>query len=251
MRAIRLNKYLMPLLVIGVLLGSVYIAKAAGAWQTSGRGQILVDETGTPLPEGIKGWMTLADISEIYGLPMADLYVMLGADPDLEPSTALKDLEKLLPGTEVWAVRAGVAAYLDGSWSPAEGRFGGAVEGHEPGKAPAEPEVSPTPMLVPQPAPQSEEEHSPQGDGQGAGIGDGSGFQLPADGSALPASEIRGRMTLQEVVDHCQIPLEVLVTELGLPADVDTQLRMRDLAAQMAIEVQTVRDVVESFQAGK
>lgn len=250
MKAIRLNKYLMPLLVVGALLGSVYGAKALGAWQTSGRGQILLDESGAADPEGIKGWMTLTEISEIYGLPLADLYGMLGASSDLQPDTELKELEKLLPGTEVWAVREAVAAYLNGSWSPADGPYAAEIEGHEPQEAFLETEASPTPTPLPQPTPQSDAEHIPLGEGQGAGVGDGSGFQLPADGSRLPASEIRGRMTVQEVVEHCQIPLEILVAELGLPANVDTQLRMRDLAAQMAVEVQTVRDVVASFQAG-
>jgi hypothetical protein len=57
-------------------------------------------------------------------------------------------------------------------------------------------------------------------------------------------------MTLQEVVDYCQVPLDYLVVELGLPEDVDTALRMRDLASQMGIEVVTVREVVEGYQAG-
>ena len=57
-------------------------------------------------------------------------------------------------------------------------------------------------------------------------------------------------MTLQEVVDYCQVPLDYLATELGLPEDVDTSLRMRDLASQMGIEVVTVREVVDGYQAG-
>ena len=56
-------------------------------------------------------------------------------------------------------------------------------------------------------------------------------------------------MTLQEVMDYCQVPLEYLVAELGLPDDVDTRLWMRDLANQYGIEVSTVREVVERYQA--
>ena len=55
MKAIRVNKYLVPILAVVTLLGSVWVAKAAGVWQTSGRGQVLLDEGGTADPQGIKG----------------------------------------------------------------------------------------------------------------------------------------------------------------------------------------------------
>jgi len=124
MKAIPVNRYLMPVVVVVALLGSVWVAKAAGVWQTSGRGQVLMDEGGQPDPAGIKGWMTLEYISETYGVPLEALYVMIGAGDDVPAGTALKDLETLVPDMEVWSVREGVAAYLDGSWTPADGRYG-------------------------------------------------------------------------------------------------------------------------------
>ena len=221
---------MVPILAVVALLGSVWIAKAAGAWQTSGRDQILLDESGQADPQGIKGWMTLNDVSETYGVPLDALYTMIGAGAEVPPDTALKDLEKLVPGMEVSALRAGVAAYQDGSWTPEDGRYGGeAIE--------EAPQPAPTPT------------HVPQGAGEARGDGLGEGFTLPQDGSRLAGSEIKGRMTLQEVVDSCQVPLETLVAELGLPEDVDTRLWMRDLANQYGIEVDTVRQVVERYQA--
>jgi hypothetical protein len=193
---------------------------------------ILVDESGEADPQGIKGWMTLADVSSVYGVPLDALYTMLGAGPEVPPDTALKDLEKLVPGMEVWAVRAGVEAYQDGN------RTGEAVEEAAP----------PTPTPAPTPTP-SAEEHVPLGTGEGRGEGGGEGFALPQDGSRLPGSEIRGRMTLQEVVDYCQVPLETLIAELGLPDGTDAQLLMRDLANQYGIEVTTVREIVDRYQA--
>lgn len=244
MKALRVNRYLVPVLAVLALLGSVWVAKAAGAWQTSGRGQILLSESGQPDPLGIKGWMTLDDISGTYGVPLPDLYILIGATDDVPPATALKDLEKVVPGMEVSAVRAGVAAYLAGLWEAADGRFGGDEAPREPTLVTATP--APTPQAPEDPAQRTMVEHVPQG--QGAGSGEG--FVLPQDGSRLPGSEIKGRMTLQEVVDYCQVPLEYLVAELGLPGDVDTALRIRDLANQMGIEVVTVREVVETYQAG-
>lgn len=236
MKAIPVNKYLIPVLAVVALLGSVWIAKTAGAWQTSGRGQVLLDESGRADPQGIKGWMTLNDVSETYGVPLDALYSMIGAGPEVSPGTALKDLEKLVPGMEVWAVREGVAAYHEGSWTPEDGRYGGeAIE------EPPQPTPTPTPEAAP--------DHVPQGAGAGRGEGYGEGFSLPQDGSRLPGSEIKGRMTVQEVIDHCQVPLETLVAELGLPDNVEPSLWMRDLAAQYGIEVSTVREVVERYQA--
>jgi hypothetical protein len=167
-------------------------------------------------------------------VPLDALYTMIGAGPDLPADTEMKELEGLLPGMGVSTVRASVAAYLDGSWSPADGPYGSEQS--------AEPEPTPTPM--PQPAPL----HTPQGTGQGTGAGTGEGVALPTDGSRLPASEIKGRMTLQEAVDYCQVPLDYIVAELGLPADVDTGLSLRDLAGSYAIEVSAVRDAVQRYQ---
>ena len=231
MKAIRVNKYLIPVLAVVTLLGSVWVAKAAGVWQTSGRGQVLLDESGRADPMGIKGWMTLSTVSETYGVPLETLYGMIGAGPDVPPDTALKDLEKLVPGMEVWALREAVAAYQD--------------EHHEAEGV----EEAPQPTPTPSPEPTPETEHVPQGAGLGRGEGSGEGFSLPQDGSRLPGSQIKGRMTVQEVLDHCQVPLEYLIAELGLPDDLDTRLWMRDLANQYGIEVGTAREVVERYQA--
>jgi hypothetical protein len=124
MKAVRVNKYVMPALAVVALVGSVLVAQAAGVWQTSGRSEVMLDESGQPDPEGIKGWMTLAGVSEAYGVPLDALYTMIGAGPDLSADTELKELEGLLPGADVSTIRAGVAAYLDGSWSPADGPYG-------------------------------------------------------------------------------------------------------------------------------
>jgi len=130
MKAVRVNKYLMPVLVLVALLGSVFVAKASGTWKTSGRGEVIVDETGRPDPAGIKGWMTLEGVSETYGVPLDALYTMIGAGPEVPAGTEMKMLEGLLPGTSVSTVRAGVTAYLDGSWAPSDGKYEGG-ESHE------------------------------------------------------------------------------------------------------------------------
>jgi hypothetical protein len=125
MKAVRVNKYVMPVLAVVALLGSVLVAQATGVWRTSGRGEVMLDEAGQADPAGIKGWMTLAAVSETYGVPLDALYTMIGAGPDLPADTEMKELEGLLPGVSVTTVRAGVAAYLAGSWSPVDGPYSG------------------------------------------------------------------------------------------------------------------------------
>ena len=238
MKAIRVNAYLLPVLAVLALLGSVGLAKAAGVWQTSGRDEVMLDANGQPDPAGIKGWMTLSGVSETYGVPLETLYTMLGAGPELSPDTELKELEGLLPGMSVSTLRTGVAAYLDGSWSPADGPYGT--------DAPAPPAATPTPTPAPTAPPAvaaPTAAHAPQGGGTGEGL------SLPTDGSRLPAFEIKGRMTLQEVVDYCQVPLDTLIAELGLPVDVDRQMALRDVADRYGIDVTAVRDVVSKYQA--
>jgi len=234
MKAIKVPKLVMPILVIAALLGSVWVTKAAGIWKTSGRGDVLLDASGRPDPAGIKGWMTLHDLSETYGIPREALYAMLGAGPDLPDDTEMKELEAAIPGMSVSLVREGVAAYLDGSWTPEDGPFAGIPAGAD------EPEPAPTPLPTAVPT----AEHTPKGTGEGSGPA----ATLPADGSALPAAEIKGRMTLQEVADLCRVPLETLVSELGLPTDVDTGLALRDIAGRYGVEVSVVREVVERLQ---
>ena len=85
MKAVRINKLVLPVLAVLALLGPVWIAKAAGVWQTSGRGEVMLDESGQADPQGIKGWMTLADVSESYGVPLDALYTMIGAGPGSRP----------------------------------------------------------------------------------------------------------------------------------------------------------------------
>jgi hypothetical protein len=186
--------------------------------------------------------MTLTGVSEAYGMPLDTLYVMIGAERSVPPETAMKVLEKLVPGMEVWAVREGVAAYPAGAWTPDMGRFDalGVLPAETQSSAPPEPTLVLQPVLAPLPT----DDHIPQGLGEGTG----SGLVLPQDGSRLAGGEVRGRMTLLEVVDYCQVLVDYLLAELGLAQDVDLHLSMRDLASQIGVEIQAVRDVVTRYQ---
>ncbi|MEP7284823.1 MAG: hypothetical protein ABI947_03530 [Chloroflexota bacterium] len=55
--------------------------------------------------EGIKGWMTLQQVMDGFQISKDELYPLLGVPADVPPTTALKDLEGLVPGFETTTVR--------------------------------------------------------------------------------------------------------------------------------------------------
>ena len=109
----KVHKYVMPILVIVTLLGTVQLAKALGYWSTTSKGSIIVDEAGQSDPAGIKGWMTLTDISESYNIPSEKLYEAIGLPSDQDPETELKELEDIVPDFEVELAREAVRQHYE------------------------------------------------------------------------------------------------------------------------------------------
>ena len=69
-------------------------------------------------------------------------------------------------------------------------------------------------------------------------------------GEIMPAAEIKGRHTLLEIADQCQVPLEALRAALNLQGYADVDAAIKDLASAGTIEsVEAVRDVVLQLQA--
>jgi hypothetical protein len=218
----RVNKYSLPIVTLVALLGTVWIARAAGYWQTSGREMI---DPNKPLTSAdLRGWMSLEFVSENYSIAPETLLKMLGLPASTPLATPLKELEEII---EVSEVRTIVGEYL-GEFAPA-------------------PESVPTATPVPT-ATRSTTEHGP---GQGQGGGEGLGAEvtpLPA-GAVLPAAEIKGRMTLREVSELCGVPLETLMAELNLPERLSPDTVLRDVKPQVPdFEVSRVREVVAALQ---
>jgi antitoxin component of RelBE/YafQ-DinJ toxin-antitoxin module len=244
---VTVNRFFMPAIVILALLGTVGITQVTGDWIVSGR-QIVT--SGSFIPEDIKGWMTLQQIAEGMGLPVATVYQLAGV-PDgsnIPATTALKDLEKLVPGFKVTALRDAITAYLEASAS-AEGTSPVQVTAEPVATAaetaPARPEATPTvtpdsATLAPTATP-----HTPQGQGDGTGTG-----PTPlSPGQILSAVEIKGSMTLQQVADQCAVPLDKLLAALKLPSDQDPTTQIKLLTQTISgFEVQMVRDAVAALQ---
>ncbi len=108
----KVNPYLMPIVLIVTLFAGVLAAQAAGVWQVTGSTAVIaVDNTGRGNPDEIKGKMTLDEIVQGYGIPQAELYAALGIPADTPASTQAKDLESLIPDFEIDRVRQAVKDY--------------------------------------------------------------------------------------------------------------------------------------------
>jgi hypothetical protein len=231
------NKYIAPILVMVTLFGSYVVAQATGFWAVSGKE--MIDLGNMASSTEIRGWMTLEQVAQGFDIPQAQFYLSLGIPADIPASTALKDLEGLIVGFEVTTVREAVDAFLNGTpLQPA----GSSV------KPPTEiiPTLTPTPQVSATPPAQDTAHLS-----QGAATGEGAGIGLTPlpPGQILPASEIKGRHTLQQITDQCQVALIDLLAALDLPADTDPSAAVKDLVEQGKIsEIQVIRDVVTALQ---
>ncbi len=214
----RVNPFLIPVLFIVALLGTVFAAQSAGAWSTSGRSEVTANQL---KPADLKGWMTIQQVSDGIGISQTELYTLIGVNSDIPASTALKDLEGILPGFEITSLkdeltaRAGTSAITTPVASPIPAATAIAAD---------------TPVSVIAATPHA----TPTG--------------LPA-GTVLTGSEVKGRMTLREVSDQCAVPYEALLQSLHLPTDTDPSVALKDLVAQGKLaEVATVQQAVIALQ---
>jgi hypothetical protein len=228
------NKFLAPVLVMVALIGSYVVAQATGFWAVSGKE--MIDLGNMTSSADIRGWMTLDQVILGFGIQQNEFYELLGIPADIPATTALKDLEGLIDGFEVTSVREAVDAIISSS-------------SLRPEQAPviASPEPTPTPVITTEPAEPSS--HLPQGSGVGEGTITGLGPTPLPPGQTLPATEIKGRHTLQQIADQCQIPLTDLIEALGLPDGIDADIAVKDLVESGEVnEIQVVRDVVTTLQ---
>jgi hypothetical protein len=223
----RVNRFLMPVIVIVTLLGTTLIAQAAGFWSTSGRDSTDLQNM---TAADIKGWMTLQQVIDGMQISKEELYAVGGIPLDVPTETALKDLEGIVPDFEISTLRDKLAA-------PAN---------------PIEPVPQPTATPVPTPiaTPIAPATHTQPITGTHSGDGTGTGPTPLPPGEVLPADQIKGRLTLREVSDQCAVPLDQLLTALNLPSNADPNMAIKDLIAQGALsEVTAVKDAVEKLQA--
>lgn len=236
----RVNPFLVPIIVIAALLGSTLIAQAGGFWSTSGRTSVNMDNL---TAVDLKGWMTLQQVMDGLKISKEQLYAAGNIPLDVPTSTALKDLEGIVPDFEVSTLREKLGA-------PA----GYVPEEMLSGEHDMAPMAEPTPTPLPQPTATPIVHTQPitgthAGPGAGTGTGTGLGPTPLPPGQILPADQIKGRMTLREVADQCAVPLDQLLAALNLPADLDPGTAIKDLINTGRIaDVDPVRVAVAGLQ---
>jgi hypothetical protein len=205
----RVNPFLMPIILVVALFGTVLVAQAAGVWATSGKTAINMEKMA---PADLKGWMTLQQVMDGLKISQEELYAAGKIPADVPLTTALKDLEKIVPGFETSTLRDVLV---------------------KPTAPAAVATVMPTPATAP--AAEATATHATP-------------TPLPP-GQVLPADQIKGRMTLREVSQQCAVPLDKIIAGLKLPADTNPDTTIKDLIAQgKLIEVTDVQKVVATLQ---
>lgn len=91
----KVNPFLYGMVILILFFGVIGIAKATGNWSVSGK----ISATGEKVmptganPDEIKGWMTLADISKAYKIPVADILAQFELPADTPETKQIKELE--------------------------------------------------------------------------------------------------------------------------------------------------------------
>ncbi len=111
----RVNRFLLPLFVIVALFGTVFVAQASGNWSVSGRTAI---DPSPMTPADLKGWMTLQQVMDGLAISQSELYALGKIPTDVPPTTALKDLEKIVAGFETSTLRDALTARTTQPASP-------------------------------------------------------------------------------------------------------------------------------------
>lgn len=288
----RVNKFVLPIAGVLLIVATIGGAMATGHWVTSGRQltQALI-EKGELSAEDIKGWMTLEQISQWYGVPLDYLSGRLGISTEKAAQVAAKDLEDIIPDFETSDLREIVAEYLEAP-APQQGSPAGYLEAPPPEQAsPAEhleaapPERgSPAKSLEAPPAQQGSptksleaaptQQGSPakslealppqEGDPEAPAVsgstdhqpsqfvGAGAGAGEGFDLSNVTSpDEIRGRMTLDEVCNTFGFSLSDLLKRLGIDEPISGTTQLKTLSEERGIEVSVVREVVAEMLAEK
>ncbi len=134
----RTSLWVAPVASVVILFGTIGVADAVGAWQTTGRqmfgsgqgpGGGSGAEAGEPrggggrrelapgetlAPDDLRGWMTLGQAADGLRIDREVLIGLVGA-PDgvtLTPDTAFRDVEGLVPGFELSTFRETVRRHL-------------------------------------------------------------------------------------------------------------------------------------------
>ncbi len=218
----RVNPFFMPIIIIVALFATVFTAQAMGQWSTSGKSAIDMTKL---TPADIKGWMTIQEVIDGLKVPPEWVYEAGKIPADVPATTAMKDLEKVVPGFETSLIREELTKKLSSTSAPVI--------------------TTPTPVATPKPT-------GVVGATATARATTGEVHVTPTPlpvGQAMPADQIKGKHTLKEVSDLCRVPLDKILAGLKLDPKTDPNTTIKDLiSAGKITEATDVQKVVAELQ---
>jgi|GEM_PF-118591 len=238
-------------LLVAGLLGLVGVSKLAGAWSAKPEAVTFTNTKGALDPGAIRGWMTLNDVSQGYGIPLDRLYRDARLPASVKPETRLNQIATVYKlKFEPDSVRETVSEILL-TQGPVAGKAG------QPPKAPAGTQAAkPAPA---QPSPKWESANSEparQTKAAGAGQGPGAKKQNASAGAEqhgeAEESGVKGFMTLNEVALKTGVPKDYILGKLGIDASkVDPRLPLREWVHAHGHSVPEIRTIVEEYQKSR
>jgi len=210
---LRFSHSVYALMLVAGLLLFVGTSQLAGKWQTKAAAPSYTNAGGRLDPDSIRGWMTLAEISTAYGLPVDQLCRSAGIPGQVPPSARLNTIARdYRVEFEADKVREVVRSFLAGK--------------------PVAPPPAPVVGQAAKPGASEEkgETHHKSGDGE---------------------QEIKGFMTLNEIALKTGVPKGYVLKSLGLPESTDGRKPVRDWMHEQGKSIQDLRDVVKQYRAGQ
>lgn len=214
-------------MLVAGLVGLVFVSKAAGKWRTKPELASFTNVAGRLDAGQIRGWMTLNDISSGYQVPLNELYAGLGLPARVSPNTRINRIKaEHKVEFEPERVRDLVDHILAGQPAMAFVAQQKAPEKRE-AQAPHKP-------------------RNPQGPGRDARK---SGHQ---EGGQGEEPEVKGFMTLNEVLLKTGVPKSYILKELGLSeAEVDSRQPLRDWVHDKGKSVPELREIIQRYRQQK
>jgi hypothetical protein len=234
----KIPTWIYPIIGLVILYGGVGLAQNTGYWQVTRQTEIKQSAEGLANPDDIKGWMEIGYVADVFGVPFAELARGMNLPPEVTPQTPTKDIEKMLPGFSTDALRIFIKDYQAksaGTTPPA---------GVTPATAPAtQPKPSPASGAAPSPQPKSSPAPT-------MASGDKPAFTPTTGVSGAPVvvPTITGSSTLQQVVTSSGVPFEYLQQQLKLPANIDRNAPLKDVAEVNGFTIPQLREVVSGYK---
>jgi hypothetical protein len=217
-------------MLVAGLFALIGASQVAGKWQTKPDAVSLKDAKGRLQPENIRGWMNLQEISEGFGIPLADLYRGTGLPASVPATARMNTIAKTFNlKFEPETIREIVHAHLE--------------------KKPIQAAAAP---LSPGLQAKSSTETNPVTETKKAGPRQGAGRRQSSQEHASDEEpEVKGFMTLNEIALKTGVPKDYLLKTLGLPDTINPRVPLREWMHDHGKSVQELRDAVAKYRKEK